>query len=120
MPKIAIARCRSSAVVCRLISVATFFRPGVRKWVAPYSLENLEPMLDVGPASGSAFVPRGSFDVCEGAFRRDDDGTECTDFEASRREAMATLPDVARWAMAPGGERQAYSVLIGADDRAIV
>lgn len=77
-------------------------------------------MLDVGPSSGSAFVPRGSFDIHDGAFQRDDDGTECTDFEAFRGEAMATLADSARWAMAPGGERQAYSVLIGADDSAAV
>ena len=65
-------------------------------------------------------MPRGPFEIYDGAFRRDDDGTECTDFRASRREAMETLPNSARWAMAPGGERQAYSVVMGADDSAIV
>ncbi|WP_103985147.1 hypothetical protein [Methylobacterium sp. 190mf] len=38
--------------------------------------------------------------------------TECADFDAARREAMISLPDVARWEIPSDGDRQTYTVVV--------
>jgi hypothetical protein len=54
-------------------------------------------------------VPRYFFDLHDGEFHRDDHGTLCADLETARREAMQTLPEIARFAMraAPSSTRRA-------------
>ena len=50
-------------------------------------------------------MPRYFFDIHDGQLQRDEDGTECADFDAARREAMISLPDVARWEIPSDGDR---------------
>lgn len=57
-------------------------------------------------------MPRYFFDIHDGRLQRDDEGTECADFEAARREAMISLPDVARWEIPADGDRQTYTVIV--------
>ncbi|ACB27816.1 MULTISPECIES: DUF6894 family protein [Methylobacterium] len=57
-------------------------------------------------------MPRYFFDIHDGQLQRDEDGTECADFDAARREAMISLPDVARWEIPSDGDRQSYTVIV--------
>jgi hypothetical protein len=57
-------------------------------------------------------MPLYYFDIHDGAFRRDEAGTECADFEAARVEAMKTLPEVSRWAIPADGDIQGFTVLV--------
>lgn len=57
-------------------------------------------------------MPRYYFDVHDGHFHRDEEGTECEDFEAARREAMITLPEISRWEIPRDGDQQAFLVLV--------
>ncbi len=64
------------------------------------------------PPNSETGMPRYFFDIHDGHFQRDEDGTECADFEAARREAMIVLPDIARWVIPTDGDRQTYTVII--------
>ncbi len=57
-------------------------------------------------------MPRYYFDVHDRHFQRDEEGTECKDFEAARREAMITLPEISRWEIPRDGDQQAFMVLV--------
>ncbi|WP_144767433.1 DUF6894 family protein [Methylobacterium dankookense] len=57
-------------------------------------------------------MPRYFFDIHDGRFQRDEEGTVCADFDAARREAMITLPEISRWAIPCDGDKQAFTVLI--------
>lgn len=53
-------------------------------------------------------------------FVRDPVGTECDGFEAIRREAMHTLPNIARDEIPRDGDRQAFTVLVRDTDNLTV
>lgn len=65
-------------------------------------------------------VPRYFFDTHDGAFHRDEDGTECADLDAVRREAMIFLPEIARWEIPKDGNQRAFTVLVRNESGAIV
>lgn len=65
-------------------------------------------------------MPRYFFDFHDGEFRRDDHGTQCADLEAARREAMLTLPEIARFAIPSGGDDQAFTMSIRDESGAVV
>jgi hypothetical protein len=65
-------------------------------------------------------VPRYFFDIHDREFRRDAEGTECADLEAVRREAMGSLPEIARWAIPSDGDTQAFTVLVRDEAGALV
>jgi hypothetical protein len=60
------------------------------------------------------------FDIHDGEFRPDSEGTDCADFEAARREAMIALPEISRWAIPADGDKQAFTVLVRDEDGALV
>jgi hypothetical protein len=49
-------------------------------------------------------MPRYFFDIHDGTFRLDEDGVECPDFDAVRREARRTLPEIAREILPEDGD----------------
>lgn len=58
-------------------------------------------------------MPRHFFDIHDGhSLMRDDEGQECSSYAATRREAMETLPQVARDEIPKDGDQQAYTVLV--------
>jgi hypothetical protein len=61
-------------------------------------------------------VPRYFFDVHDGAFQRDDEGTECANIEEVRRVAKRLLPDIARDGIPLDGDRHIYTVLVTSED----
>lgn len=61
-------------------------------------------------------MPRFYFDIHDGGSTRDDEGTECSDLEAVRRQAMRTLPDVARDDLKSDGDRRTFTVLVTDED----
>jgi hypothetical protein len=65
-------------------------------------------------------VPRYFFDLHDGEFHRDDHGTLCADLDAARREAMLTLPEIARVAIPSGGDDQAFTMSIRDESGAVV
>ncbi|MGH1573994.1 DUF6894 family protein [Methylobacterium sp. P31] len=65
-------------------------------------------------------APRYYFDIHDGEFRPDDEGTECADFEAARLEAMSSLPEIARFAIPRDGDNQAFTVLVRDENGAII
>jgi hypothetical protein len=65
-------------------------------------------------------LPRYFFDIHDGQFQPDTEGTECADFEAARREAMISLPEIARWIIPSDGDNQAFTVLIRDEGGAVV
>ena len=65
-------------------------------------------------------MPRYFFDIHDGQFSRDDEGLECANFEAARREAMASLPEIARFALPGDSETRAFSVLVRDEGGAVV
>ena len=65
-------------------------------------------------------MPRYFFDFQDGEFHRDDHGTQCADLEAARREAMLTLPEIARFAIPSGGDDQAFFMSIRDESGAVV
>ncbi|GJE73316.1 hypothetical protein CHKEEEPN_4880 [Methylorubrum podarium] len=67
-------------------------------------------LMKPGPDSETD-VPRYFFDTHDGAFHRDEDGTECADLDAVRREAMIFLPEIARWEIPKDGNQRAFTVL---------
>ncbi|CAO4183421.1 DUF6894 family protein [Methylorubrum aminovorans] len=64
-------------------------------------------------------MPRYFFDTHDGAFNLDEEGNECENFEAARREAMIFLPEVARWEIPRDGDHRAFTVMVR-DDNGIV
>ncbi|MFC0408776.1 DUF6894 family protein [Roseomonas elaeocarpi] len=55
-------------------------------------------------------MPKFFFDIHDGEhYRRDQEGSELTDGEAARREALAVLPDIAR-DRSPGDNRRDFIV----------
>lgn len=72
------------------------------------------------PSSRNIPVPRYFFDIHDGQFQRDGDGTECADFEAARREAMIALPEISRWTIPTDGDKQAFTVLVRDESGAVV
>lgn len=65
-------------------------------------------------------MPRYFFDIHDGQFQPDTEGTECADFEAARREAMVSLPEIARWIIPSDGDNQAFTVLVRDQGGAVV
>jgi hypothetical protein len=65
-------------------------------------------------------LPRYFFDIHDGQFQPDTEGTECADFEAARREAMISLPEIARWIIPSDGDNQAFTVLVRDESGAVV
>lgn len=65
-------------------------------------------------------MPRYFFDFHDGESHRDDHGTLCADLEAARREAMLTLPEIARFSIPSGGDDQAFTVAIRDESDAVV
>jgi len=57
-------------------------------------------------------VPRYFFDIHDGQYQPDDEGVDCADFEAARREAMTSLPEIARFVLPKDGDTQAFTVLV--------
>lgn len=56
------------------------------------------------------------FDIHDGqVLRRDAIGTECQGGEAVRREAMHTLPEIAKSTIPTDGDRQAFTVSVRND-----
>jgi len=72
------------------------------------------------PKSLESRVPRYFFDIHDRAFLADEVGTECADFEAARRQAMITLPEISRWAIPSDGDNQAFTVLVRDERGALV
>ncbi|MBB2964462.1 DUF6894 family protein [Methylobacterium sp. R2-1] len=60
------------------------------------------------------------FDTHDGVFHRDDEGSECTNFETARTEAMTCLPEIARWSIPTGGDNRAFTVMVRDESGAIV
>ena len=69
-------------------------------------------------------MPRYFFDVHNGSrhdgFERDEEGTDCSDFEAARVQAMATLPEIGRREIPRDGDQQAFTVLVRNETGSIV
>ena len=57
-------------------------------------------------------MPRYFFDIHDGQFTRDDEGIECEDFAAARREAMASLPEMVRFVLPQDSDAHASTVLV--------
>ena len=57
-------------------------------------------------------MPHYFFDIHDGGSTRDDTGTECADDEAARKQAIRTLPDIARDEIPKDGDRRAFMVLV--------
>ena len=57
-------------------------------------------------------MPLYFFDIHNGEFHPDDEGTECADFEAARIQAMTSLPEIARFAIPSDGDNQAFTVMV--------
>lgn len=65
------------------------------------------------PQMADRYVPRYFFDIHDGsALMRDAVGSEWSGGEQIRREAMRTLPAIARDAIPKDGDRQAFTVLV--------
>jgi hypothetical protein len=65
-------------------------------------------------------VPRYFFDMHDGEFHRDDEGSEHADFEAARTEAMVILPEVARWEIPKDGDHRLFTVSVRDESGTIV
>ena len=65
-------------------------------------------------------MPRYYFDFHDGEFHQDDHGTQCADLKAARREAMLTLPEIARFAIPSAGDDQAFAMSIRDECGAVV
>ena len=53
------------------------------------------------------------FDIHDGRhFMRDADGTELSSIEDAKKEARATLPEIARASIPTGDDHQAFTVLV--------
>lgn len=69
-------------------------------------------------------MPRYFFDVHNGnrhhGFERDEEGTDCPDFEAARVQAMATLPEIGRWEIPRDGDQQTFTVLVRNETGSII
>jgi hypothetical protein len=61
-------------------------------------------------------LPRYFFDIHDGRSSRDDEGTECADLEAARGKILATLPDLSGLITEDGGDDQAVTILVRAED----
>lgn len=61
------------------------------------------------------------FDIHDGKrFMRDADGSELSNIEHAKKEARATLPEIARTAIPRGDDHQAFTVLVRDDSGAVV
>lgn len=65
-------------------------------------------------------MPRYYFDIHDGEFQRDPEGTECKDFEAARLEAMVSLPEIARFVIPSDGDNQSFTVFIRDEEGSIL
>ncbi|MFC6738341.1 DUF6894 family protein [Methylobacterium tardum] len=65
-------------------------------------------------------MPRYFFDIHDGQFQRDEEGVECADFEAARREAVASLPEMARFVLPNDSDTHAFTVLVRDEGGVIV
>lgn len=52
------------------------------------------------------------FDIHDGSFEQDEQGTECADFDAVRREAKRTLPEIAREILPEDGDKHTITVRV--------
>lgn len=57
-------------------------------------------------------MPRYFFDISDRGFHRDEEGSECADYEGARALAMRSLPEIARFAIPSDGDNQAFTVLV--------
>lgn len=57
-------------------------------------------------------MPRYFFDISNRSFHRDEEGSDCANFEAARALAMRSLPEIARFAIPGDGDNQAFVVLV--------
>ncbi|MGH1573610.1 DUF6894 family protein [Methylobacterium sp. P31] len=65
-------------------------------------------------------MPRSFFDIHGGPFQPDTERTDCADFDAARREAMISLPEIARWVIPSDGDNQAFTVPVRDEGGAVV
>lgn len=65
-------------------------------------------------------MPRYFFDTHDGVLHPDNEGTEHAHFASVRKEAMAALPEIARWVIPARGDNQAFTVLVRNESGAIV
>ncbi len=61
-------------------------------------------------------MPLYFFDIHNGGPTRDDIGTECTDLEAVRQQAIRALPDIAREEIPADGDQRTFTVLVTDED----
>lgn len=61
-------------------------------------------------------MPRYFFDIQDGDFLFDDEGTECYDFEEAREKIIASLPEMASWINPAAGDNQSVTVKIRDED----
>jgi hypothetical protein len=52
------------------------------------------------------------FDIHDGTFRLDEEGTECADFDAVRREAKRVLPEIAKDILPEDGDHHTLTVRV--------
>lgn len=57
-------------------------------------------------------MPRYFFDITDHGFHRDEEGSECADFDAARDLAIQTLPEVARLVTQSDQNHQIFAVSI--------
>ncbi|MHB2210696.1 DUF6894 family protein [Methylobacterium sp. CM6257] len=121
-------RTRTCASVCRNPVIALLPtrghhlpRPAVAIIIHTEHLLLAAGLLREGDLSDrGARAPRYFFDLHNSEYRRDDHGTQCADLEAARREAMLTLPEIARFAIPSGCDDQAFSMSIRDESSAVV
>lgn len=54
------------------------------------------------------------------SFQPHTEGTECANFDAARRDALISLPEIARWTIPSDGDNQAFTVLVRDASGAVV
>ena len=61
-------------------------------------------------------MPRYYFDIHDGGSTKDDTGTESDNLGEVRRQAIQTLPDIAREQIPHDGDRRTFTVLVTDED----
>lgn len=61
-------------------------------------------------------MPRYFFDIHNNGPMFDDTGVECADLDSVRKEAMRTLPDIAREDIPKDGDRRTFTCLVTSED----
>lgn len=63
-------------------------------------------------AAKVVLLPRYFFDINDGEYSHDDEGTECADFEEDREKIITSLPEMAGWIDPNKGDNQSVIVNI--------